>query len=358
MMLVRAERLEAILTRLLERAGAEPERARVCAEHLVLANLKGHDSHGVGMAPAYVRWIAAGKLFPNARPEVIRDKGAVILVDGRFGLGAPVARETIALAIDRARQLGVACVGLRNSCHIGRIGTYGEQCAEAGLVSMHYVNVVGHGPAVAPFGGREPRMLTNPFCCTVPRPDGDHIVLDFATSAIAIGKLRVAHMKGEPAPAGALIDAAGAPTTDTKAFFGQGVGAGAHLLPFGLHKGGGMQVLCELLGGGLAGQWTMQPGSDREYGAAVNNMLSIVIDPEAFGGREAYEAEVGAMIDYIRATPPAVGVDRARVPGDPEREVRAQRLADGVPIDDGTWRDILRVAQSVNFSEAEVTAMV
>src|SRR5271163_3067132 len=122
------------------------------------------------------------------------------------------------MAIARAKQTGVACVALRNSCHIGRIGTYGEQCAQAGLVSMHYVNVVGGEPAVAPFGGREPRMLTNPYCCAVPRPDGNHIILDFATSAIAIGKLRVAHLKGEPIAPGALIDADGAPTTDPGAF--------------------------------------------------------------------------------------------------------------------------------------------
>src|SRR5271154_3041447 len=114
------------------------------------------------MAPDYVNWIRAGKLFPNARPKEIQDRGAVMVVDGQFGLGQPVARETIQMAIERAKQIGIACVALRNSCHIGRIGTYGEQCADAGLVSMHYVNVVGAGPAVAPFGGREPRMLTNP----------------------------------------------------------------------------------------------------------------------------------------------------------------------------------------------------
>jgi uncharacterized oxidoreductase len=354
-MLVQAERLTRVVTTLLERAGTESERALVCTDHLVLANLKGHDSHGVGMAPSYVRAIAAGKLFPNARPEVIQDRGATMVVDGRFGLGQPVAKETVDLAVARAKQMGVACVALRNACHIGRIGTYGEQCADAGLVSMHYVNVVGAGPAVAPYGGREPRMLTNPYCCTVPRPDGNHIVLDFATSAVAIGKLRVAHMKGEAAPPGVLIDGDGAPTTDTKAFFTPN--AQAYLLPFGQHKGGGMQVLCELLGGALAGQWTMQPGSDRGYGAAVNNMLSIVIDPDAFGGREAYEAEAGAMIDYIRGTPPSLGIDRTRVPGDPERETQARRLAEGVPVDDGTWRDIIRAAESVGFTEAEVTAL-
>jgi hydroxycarboxylate dehydrogenase B len=349
-MIIHAKPLTALLSRILETAGAEPERARICAEHLVLANLKGHDSHGVGMAPAYVGWIKTGKLFPNARPKVVQDSGAVMVVDGQFGLGAPVARETIDMAIARARQMGIACVALRNSCHIGRIGTYGEQCAEAGLISMHHVNVVGHGPSVAPYGGREPRMLTNPYCCTVPRANGEHLVLDFATSLVAIGKLRVAFMKGEPAPAGALVDAEGRATDDTRTFFrGQDRSL---LLPFGLHKGGGMQILCEILGGALAGQWTMQPGSNRTYGGAINNMLSIVLDPDAFGGREAYEAEAEAMLAYIASTAPAEGFDRVRLPGDAERESTVRRTAEGIPIDDNTWREIREAALSVGLDEA------
>lgn len=354
-MLIQAERLAGVVTGLLERAGTETDRARVCADHLVGANLKGHDSHGVGMLPSYLRWIADGQLHPNRRARVLQDRVAVMLVDGGFGLGQPVAHETIDLAIARARQTGVACVGLREACHIGRIGAYGEQCAEAGLVSMHYVNVVGGPPAVAPFGGREPRMLTNPYCCAVPRSGGDHIVLDFATSALAIGKLRVAYMKREPIPPGVLLDAAGAPTTDPGAFFTSG--PRGHLLPFGLHKGGGLQILCELLGGALAGQWTMQPGARKPMGAAVNNMLSIVIDPDAFGGRKGFEAEAEAMLDYIASTPPAEGVDRVRLPGDPERESMARRLADGIPVDDNTWRDILKAAAGLGLDEAGVLAL-
>jgi len=348
MITIDAKLLTELLAAILEHAGAEPDRARICAEHLVGANLKGHDSHGVGMAPSYVRWIEAGKLKPNARPEVVVDRGAVMVVDGRFGLGAPVAREATEIAIARAKELGVACVALRNSCHIGRIGTYGEQCADAGLISMHYVNVVGAGPAVAPFGGREPRMLTNPYCCAIPRRSGEHVVLDYATSAIAIGKLRVAYMKGEQVQPGALVDPAGKPTDDPRTFFeGQ---ARSLLLPFGLHKGGGMQILCELLGGALAGQWTMQPGSDRTFGAAVNNMLSVVIDPDAFGDRAAFEAEAEAMLAYILSTRPAEGVDRVRLPGDPERESTADRLANGVPIDDNTWAQLREAALSVGLA--------
>jgi len=349
-MIIDAAPLTELLTLILETAGAEPERAQICADHLVAANLKGHDSHGVGMAPSYVAWIRTGKLHPNARPKVISDRGAVMVVDGQFGLGAPVARETTEMAIARAKQIGVACVALRNSCHIGRIGTYGEQCADAGLISMHHVNVVGAGPTVAPYGGREARMLTNPYCCAVPRKGGEHIVLDYATSAVAMGKLRVAYLKGEPAPAGVLVDAEGHPTTDLSTFYR--AEARSLLLPFGLHKGGGMQILCELLGGALAGQWTMQPGSNRGFGAAVNNMLSVVIDPDAFGGREGFEAEAEAMLDYIRSTAPAEGVDRVRLPGDPERESTARRLADGIPIDDATWAQIREAGLSVGVDEA------
>jgi uncharacterized oxidoreductase len=354
-MLIHAEPLARLIAAILTRAGAEPERARICADHLVLANLKGHDSHGVGMAPAYVGWILGGGLLPNQRGEIVQDSGAVIVVDGGRGLGAVVAKETLDLAIDRARRFGVACVALRNACHIGRIGTYGEQCAEAGLVSTHYVNVVGGAPTVAPFGGREPRMLTNPYCCAIPRANGEPIVLDFATSAVAMGKLRVAAMKGEPAPEGALVDTDGRPTTDTSTFYAKT--PTSFLTPFGLHKGGGLQIVCELLGGALAGHWTMQPGSNRDAGAAINNMLSIVIDPDALGGRAAYEAEAEAMLAYIRDAKPAAGVDRVRLPGDPERETMAARRADGIPIDDNSWAAILRAGESVGLDAAGVAGL-
>jgi uncharacterized oxidoreductase len=353
-MRIPADRLTALVATMLERAGAEFDRARVCAEHLVAANLKGHDSHGVGMAPAYLTWIAQGRMFPNRRGKVIADRLAAITVDGRFGLGQAVASEAVDLVIARARQTGVACVALRNACHVGRIGAYGEQCADAGLVSMHYVNVVGHRPMVAPYGGREPRLITNPYCCAVPRADGRHIVLDFATSAVAAGKLRVAMMKGEPAPPGALMDTDGEPTTDPTAFFADP--ARAFLLPFGLHKGGGLQILCELLGGALAGQWTLQPERDRDVGAVVNNMLSIVIDPAAFGDQDAYEAEADALIDYLRATPPAPGFASVQMPGDPERAAMAQRLEQGVPIDDNTWRGLVEAARGVGLDQATIAS--
>lgn len=354
-MQIQADRLTSLATAILEKAGAEHAHAYICAEHLVRANLKGHDSHGIGMLPSYIAWIRNGRMFPNRHPKVIKDHVALMVVDGQYGLGQVIGKETTALAIERARKTGVACVGLRNSCHIGRIGTYGEQCADAGLVSMHYVNVVGHGPSVVPYGGREPRTVTNPYCCVVPQADGRHIVLDFATSTIAAGKVRVAFMKGEQVPENSLIDSDGNPTRDPAALFNRDGPRGA-MLPFGLHKGGGMQIMCELLGGALAGQWTMQPQGNRDYGATINNMLSIVIDPDAFGGRETYESEVTAMVDYLRSTKPASGFDKVQVPGDPERTNVAERSRDGIYVDDNSWAGIVKSAESVGLDAKAVAA--
>jgi hydroxycarboxylate dehydrogenase B len=353
-MRIQAEPLTGLVTDTLTRAGAEPEHARICAEHLVGANLRGHDSHGVGMAVSYLRWIAEGRMFPNRHAKVAKDSLAVLVVDGQFGLGQVVAGEAMEIGIARALQTGVACVALRNSCHIGRIGAYGEQCAKAGLISTHYVNVVGHPPTVAPYGGREPRTITNPYCCTIPRADGRHITLDMATSVVSAGKLRVAYMAGQPAPPNALMDGQGQPTTDPAAFFA--ADPPGFLLPFGGYKGGGLQVMCELLGGALAGHWTTQPESDRHYGATVNNMLSIIINPDALGERAEYEAEASAMIDYIRSTTPADGFDEVQLPGDPERASMAARLADGVPIDDNTWRELAEAATSLGIDAARFAA--
>ncbi|MEP7117192.1 MAG: malate/lactate/ureidoglycolate dehydrogenase [Acidobacteriota bacterium] len=341
--------LTRLATAVLTQAGADPVAAAICAAHLVEANLKGHDSHGVQLLPAYVRWISDGRVFPNRHASITHDRGAVVAMDGEFGLGQVVGLDAVQVAIERARRLGIACVGLRNAGHLGRIGAYAEACAEAGLVSMHYVNVVGHAPTVAPFGGRLPRMVTNPYCCAVPRPDGRHVVVDFATSAVSIGKIRTAYMRGERAPEHALVDADGHTTTDPGTLFT--AERRGHLLPFGQHKGGGLQILCELLGGALAGHWTIRSPGRADYGATINNMLSIVLDPDAFGGRDHFEREVTAMVDGLRDTPPAAGFECVQLPGDPERAAMAERRARGIDIDDNTWASLTRCAVSLGIAE-------
>jgi uncharacterized oxidoreductase len=349
-MLIDADRLATFVADIFTTAGSAPAVAREVADHLVTANLKGHDSHGVGMVPTYVRNIGAGHLKQDAHAQVTRDKGAVLLIEGGFGFGQVVGREATDIAIERARTTGIVCAGVRNCHHLGRIGAYGERCGEAGFVSVHFVNVVGHEPQVAPWGGRERRFTTNPFCCVVPRPDATPIVLDMATSAIALGKVRVAWMKGEPVPEDSLIDHDGAPTTDPRVMFERPHGA---LGPFGKHKGYGLALMCELLGGALAGEWTAQPAHPRNTNV-VNHMLMFVLDPDAFGGRASFEAEVHAMVEYIHSTAPAKGFDRVRVPGEPESESMARRTKAGIEIDEKSWNGIVQAASRAGLGSARI----
>ena len=352
-MLIAADPLTHFVTALFSSAGATDENAAIVARHLVDANLKGHDSHGVGMIPHYIHNIGAESMSPNAEIKVLKDNGAILLIDGCAGFGQVVGAQATRLALERVNDTGIVCVGLRNAHHLGRIGSYGEQCGNAGYVSIHFVNVVGHDPLVSPWGGRERRMSTNPFCCVVPRPGTTPIVLDMATSAIAQGKVRVAHMKGEPVPDGALVDSEGLPTTDASVMFEAPFGA---LGPFGKHKGYGLALMCELLGGALAGLWTAHT-EGRPTNTIINNMLMFVIDPDAFGDRAAFDAEAAAMIEYLHSTSPAKGFDKVRVPGEPELESSAARSAEGIPIDDNSWAAILLAAERVGLSQEKVAQL-
>lgn len=351
--LIASERLADFVTAIFVAARTRPEFARETAEHLVLANLKGHDSHGVGMVPNYVDSIASGHLATDAEVEVLKDRGAILLLDGRCGFGQVVGRQATDLAIERARDTGIVTLALRNAHHLGRIGTYGERCARAGYVSLHFVNVTGHDPVVSPFAGREARLLTNPFCCAVPRDGERPILLDMATSAVALGKVRVAYMKGEPVAGDALLDDEGRPTTQARYLYEEPRGS---IRPFGLHKGYGLGLVCELLAGGLAGEHTIQPGHPRS-GAIFNHMLMFLLDPDLFGGSTAFAAEVEAMADYLRGTAPAEGHDRVRLPGDPEAESTEERRAQGIPIDDNSWADILAAAGRAGLSDDEIAAL-
>jgi len=338
-------RLRGIAARILEAAGAAAADARIVADHLVDANLAGHDSHGVGMLPQYVRAIAGGVLDPRAHAAIEDRGGAVLAVDGRNGFGQVIAREATAAGMERARSTGVAVVAVRNAAHVGRVGTYGEQAAAAGFVSVHFVNAVGHGALVAPFRGSDARFATNPFCVALPSARGKPaLVLDFATSIVALGKVRVAMNRGERMAEGVLIDAEGRPTTDPAVMWREPRGA---ILPFGLHKGYGLALVCELLGA-VAGGGTLSSvpfGKDR----ITNNMLSFVLDPRRLPGAATLEDEIAAAIDHVKASPPADPGLPVLVAGEPELASRAARLASGIPVERATWDEIGIAAASLGL---------
>lgn len=352
-MQIAPEKLSSFVQEIFVTAGARETFANEVAEHLVAANLKGHDSHGVGMTPAYIQNIKADLLKMDAEAKVHKDNGAVMVIDGQFGFGQVVGRQACDIVIERVRETGVVAAGIRNCHHLGRIGTYAEHCAAHGFISLHMVNVVGHNPLVAPFGGRERRFTTNPFTCAVPRKNDAPVVLDMATSAVAMGKVRVAYEAGNEAPSGALIDHEGVATTDPSVMFKRPVGA---LGPFGNHKGYGLAVMCELLGGALAGEWTAQPEHERSH-HIVNHMFMLVVDPAAFGGLDAFQHETDEMIRYIHSCEPARGVDRVRIPGEPERESMSRRQDEGIPIPDGSWQELTAAAEAAGMSADRIASL-
>ncbi|MBL8534907.1 MAG: malate/lactate/ureidoglycolate dehydrogenase [Betaproteobacteria bacterium] len=350
--LVLPEPLHTLVKAIFEAAGWSSRDAGLAADHLVLSNLSGHDSHGVGMVPRYILSSRKGLLKRGDTMTTVLDSGALLTLDGGMGLGQVVGFDAMNLGIERARRHGVAIVSLRNTHHLGRIGHWGEQVAAAGFVSIHHVNVIGRPALVAPWGGTEARFSTNPVCIAYPRGEGEPIVLDFATSRIAHGKTRVAWKRGVPVADGNLLDAAGNPTNDPAVMWTEPLGA---LLPFGDHKGYGLAFVGELLAGALSGAGTLPGRTD--WGVIDNNMLSILIDPARLGGASTQAGEAERLVEWVKSARVAGSFDRVRIPGEPERETRAARGAQGIPLDATSWGEIIECAVSLGMDRTRALSL-
>ena len=346
-MIVDQAKLRTLASKIVTAGGSKPDEAEIVADHLVEANLRGHDSHGVGMLVAYVRDFEGGTLKPNQKPEVVSDTGTISVWDAHAGYGQVVARQAVEWAIGAAKKHGVAVNGLRNAHHIGRVGTYGEIAARAGMVSMHFVNVASGPPPVAPFRGREGRFLTNPVCIAIPGTSSNEpIVLDFATSRVAMGKVRVAHNAGKKMLDGALLDHQGKPTTNPAVMYTEPKGV---VLPFGEHKGSGLALVCELLAGAIVGSATVTTMTPPDRGI-INGMLSIVIDPAKLSTRDSMLAEIDSMIEWVKSAKPSDPDLPVLIAGEPERIARAERMAKGVDVEDETWRQLMAIAERYQIS--------
>lgn len=346
---LQADFLRTQVARVLEAAGSTPAEAGQVAANLVLANLSGHDSHGVGMLPRYVDAVAEGGLVPNAAVKVQLDTGAMLALDGQHGYGQIVGVQAMALGIARAKQHGSCILSLASAHHLGRIGHFAEMAVAEGLVAMHFVNVLSR-PVVAPWGGGDGRFGTNPCCIGVPLAGAEPFILDFATSRVAQGKMRVAHNKGERVPPGHLIDEHGAPTDDPGVVVvPQSNGLFGALMTFGEHKGYGMAVACELLGGALTGSGTWHRPADTAR-TVLNGMLVVLIDPAKLGTQASFEQEATAFVDWLRQSPPGAGFEAVQIAGEPERRARAARATAGIWLDDATWGEIVAAGRKVGVS--------
>jgi len=356
MVTIQVEKLIDFVAEVFAHADSSPEEARRIATFLTTANLTGHDSHGVIRVPVYIRWKKMGSVVPNQNAEVVIDTPSLAVVDGKFGYGQTVAPQAVRIGIEKCRNAGLAMVALRNAGHIGRVGDWAEMAAAEGLVSVHFVNAAG-SLLVAPFGGVEKRLSTAPYCVGIPRQGQDPIVLDFATSIVAEGKVLVASRGGKKLPKGALIDSDDTLSEDPTVLYGphtsdgprdHTLGRGA-IRAFGEHKGSGLAFICELLGGALTGTGATSWG--RRF---ANGMLAIYIDPKVIDTNKFFDSEVSRYVDFIRATKPATGVDEVLIPGDPERKMRAERTRNGVPLPVDTWAAIVNTAREVGVSEVSI----
>lgn len=344
--------LHALTSLIVSRMGSTPEETREVADHLVRANLTGHDSHGIGMLPHYVRLLQDGLLVPNQTSLTILDAGALLVIDARRGFGQRMTADAVRRAIGRARELGACVLAMRNASHIGRIGTYGEQATRAGCAFTAFVNVADGRDAAAPFACAEPRLGTNPFCTAVPGEDGAALLLDMATTTIAAGKARVASNKGMTVPDDCLLDAEGQPTNDPTGFIRDRTGA---MLTFGRHKGSGLAVMCEIMAGAIAGgQRTDQPSK----GGTLNSMLATVIDISRLSDGRSVAQDVEATKSHIRSSRVAPGFDEILLPGEPERRSAQERAEKGIPVDATTWHDVREAAAKLGITQAEIDRAV
>jgi len=337
-------------------AGCSADEGTRIGRYLVEANLTGHDSHGVIRVPRYLQMLRDKAIVADAIVDIVINTPVLAVVDGKYGFGQTVGPQAVRIGIDKCKKMGLSAVALRNAGHTGRTGDFAEMAAAEGLVSVHFVNARG-SVLVAPYAGVDRRFSTAPYCVGIPRPGQPPLVLDFATSIVAEGKVLVASQGGKKIPGDALIGPDGAPSGDPHLLYGdytpdgprvhrQGKGA---IRAFGDHKGSGLAFMCELLGGALTGNGATQDGP-----RFANGMFSFYVDPKVVDPAGFFDPEVVRYTEAVKSSRPATPGSDVLVPGEPEIRMRAKRGADGVPLPDDTWASIIGAARAAGLDERRI----
>jgi hydroxycarboxylate dehydrogenase B len=361
MVTIKAGLLTELVSDTFAKAGCSTAEAERIGKYLVSANLTGHDSHGVARVPRYLQWKRDGVVHADRKVKMVTETPVLAVVDGLHGFGQTVTPQAVAIGVAKCKAMGLSMVALRNAGHIGRVGDWAEMAAEAGLVSVHFVNASG-SVLVAPFGGTERRLSTAPFCVGVPRPGEPPVVLDFATSVVAEGKVLVASQGGKKLPANALINRDGKMSADPHVLYGEytatgprqaGKGTGA-IRAFGDHKGSGLALMCELLGGSLTGMKATGLGGEAGDRFRGNGMLSFYVDPAVVDPENVFPEDVARYVGYYKSAKPTMPGGEVLTPGEPENRMRRQRLEEGIPLPDDTWAAIVAAAREVGVDERRI----
>lgn len=340
-----AAELRKVIEDISEAVGTPHDNAAVLASILVGSHLAGHDSHGIQHFPRYIREVQAGDIIPTSNPEIIEETSSTALVRGNWGWGHVTAEFVTRLGIKKARENKVALISSVETNHIGRVGEYVERAAAEGVVAIVVLGGFSEElPTAAPHGGSRALLAPNPIAIGFPTAGSDPVVIDFATTEIAGGKVLLAEAKGEEVPPGCLIDSQGHPTTNPELWL-----KGGALLPFGGHKGFGIMVATEILGRIFSGA---SGYSDSPHGGVSRHvgLTMIGIDGGAFSSSARFAEGTTELVRRIRAVPPAPGFTEVMAPGDFESNIRNQRLKEGIQIPGSTWEQVVETGRSLGLS--------
>ena len=336
-----ADKLRTISIDIFKAIGVAADKAQTMATLLVEANLAGHDSHGVLRLPQYVVAIRNEVIDLDAKIEIVTQTPSSAVINGHWGFGQVIAAQAMEIAITKAKSHVISTVNVYNSNHIGRLADHVMMAAQEKMVGLLFLNSHGADAGVAPWGGIARRLSTNPMACAIPTGRADAMVIDMTTSVVAGGKIRAYRNRGEVLPEGWVIDAEGNPSTDPAVYLDDPKGA---LLPFGGiagHKGYGLSLLVDILAGAMCEAGCSRPSSPR----VGNAFLIIVIDIEKFTPIADFEAHVEGLIDFVKASPTASGFDEILIPGERSARAHGDRLANGIPLDDVTWGNLVKAAE-------------
>lgn len=335
-----ADELRRLGVGLFEAVGTPHDIAELVVGSLVRANLAGHDSHGVLRIPPYVRAVQRGRIVADARPETLRETPTSALIDGKCGFGQVAAGFGTDLAVGKAKQNGVAVVGVLRCNHLGRLGEYSSRAARQGAVLL--ITSGGRSDGVAPYGGRSGALGTNPLSLCMPAGERPPVLVDFATAAVAGGKVVVARNTKQPLPPGCIVDKLGNPSTNPEDYFDGGM-----LLPFGGHKGYGLSIMSALLSGPLIGAEDLGLDDGGGSSGPQRGCFILAIDASLFRPLDELGRDVDQLLQLIKETPPAPGFEAVLAPGEPEVHSEERRLREGIPVADSTWSALEQTAQGL-----------
>jgi LDH2 family malate/lactate/ureidoglycolate dehydrogenase len=318
--------LLALASAALKAVGVVDDEADLVAEVLVDAEERGYDSQGVMRLPSYLRWAKAGDFNSPASIKVLRDSPSAIAVNGGNSWGAVVASRVMTMCIDHARLTGACFAAVADLGHVGRLGYYVERAAEEGMIGILALSGSTSSPVMAPWGGTEARLSTNPIAFGFPYPGGAPVVIDISTTQAARGKVAIAATKGRPIPNSWALDAAGNPTTDPK----QALPPAGTMAPLGGHKGYALAVAVELLTAALAGEYPRE--GDGMFVAAIN--IGSVTEPDVFA------RAVSALDASVRSSAPRSGFPAPVLPGTGSAERKERSRTQGVEVAPEIWRQV------------------